>query len=174
LKKQLIIVYTRISLLFCMALLLNACTNKVLNTSNYELAPQEINKAVLLQEINAFRKRGCRCGSVKFMPTHALKWNKNLETAALKHSQVMKKTNYFSHEEKRGPDVAERVKNTGYTDWSTVGENIAMGYATEKEVVAGWIKSTGHCSNIMNPDFDELGASTSGVYWTMVFAGRKN
>lgn len=166
------IVNTRTPLLFCMVLLLNACTNKVFNISNYELAPQEINKAVLLQEINTFRKRGCRCGSVKYLPTHTLKWNKILETAASRHSQIMKKTNYFSHAERRGPDVAERVRNAGYTNWLTVGENIAMGYTTEKAVVAGWIKSTGHCSNIMNPDFDELGAGTSGVYWTMVFAGR--
>ena len=42
--------------------------------------------------------------------------------------------------------------------------------------MAGWLASPGHCSNIMNPDFTEMGAayaidksSAAGSYWTQVF-----
>jgi len=43
-------------------------------------------------------------------------------------------------------------------------------------VVAGWLASPGHCANLMNPAFSELGAgyavdpkSDAGIYWTALF-----
>ena len=40
----------------------------------------------------------------------------------------------------------------------------------------GWLASPGHCANLMNPMFTQVGAaygtnarSHAGVYWTMVF-----
>jgi len=42
--------------------------------------------------------------------------------------------------------------------------------------MAGWLASPGHCSNIMNPDFSEMGAayaieenSAAVSYWTQAF-----
>ena len=42
--------------------------------------------------------------------------------------------------------------------------------------MAGWIKSPGHCANLMNPGFTEMGAglavdhkSELGVYWAQAF-----
>ena len=51
---------------------------------------------------------------------------------------------------------AQRVTLAGYV-WSTTGENIAAGYRTPAEVVAGWIGSPGHCVNLMNPAYKHLG-----------------
>jgi uncharacterized protein YkwD len=50
-----------------------------------------------------------------------------------------------------------------------------------KEVVAGWIDSPGHCANLMNPAFTEMGAGyeinrarlPGFVYWTQVFGARR-
>jgi len=38
-----------------------------------------------------------------------------------------------------------------------VGENIAYGPKTADEVVQGWLDSPGHCANIMDPRFAEMG-----------------
>ena len=49
---------------------------------------------------------------------------------------------------------------TGYWMWATpfaIGENIAAGQRTPQDVVDGWIASDGHCANLMNPNFEELG-----------------
>lgn len=62
-----------------------------------------------------------------------------------------------------------------------MGENIAAGYRTPEEVVAGWMDSPGHRANILNPNFEELGVGyfylandpkTYGNYWVQIFRGK--
>ena len=50
------------------------------------------------------------------------------------------------------------------------GENIANGYTAERSVVDGWIKSPGHCKNLMNKAYKEMGVAKIGTYWTQEFA----
>ena len=45
-----------------------------------------------------------------------------------------------------------------------------------EDAVAGWIRSPGHCANLMNPRYTDMGAafavnarSELGVYWTQAF-----
>jgi len=52
------------------------------------------------------------------------------------------------------------------------GENIGMGYKNEKEMVEGWLKSPGHCKNIMNKGYKEMGVAKVGSYWTQTFGAR--
>jgi uncharacterized protein YkwD len=61
----------------------------------------------------------------------------------------------------------------GY-EGSSWGENLALGYASPKAVVAGWLASAGHRANIENPGYTVTGvgvaASRSGrLYWTQSF-----
>ncbi|TAF64493.1 MAG: CAP domain-containing protein [Cytophagales bacterium] len=121
----------------------------------------------MLDLINKTRTTGCVCGTTPMKPVAALKWNSKLEEAAYKHSLDMKTRNYFNSN-----DVSNRITQTGYT-WSVFGENIALGYTTEKAVMDYWIKSEGHCKNIMNGSFTEVGVGRSGNYWTQVFAKPK-
>jgi uncharacterized protein YkwD len=58
-----------------------------------------------------------------------------------------------------------------------VGENIAAGQPTAEQVVAGWLKSAGHCANLMDPDFSEMGVAFAvapqrgkAIYWAQLFA----
>ncbi len=60
------------------------------------------------------------------------------------------------HEFSHGADFAERITATGF-HWSQAGENIATGYPTPTSVVAGWMQSTGHCQNILSPNFQYVG-----------------
>jgi uncharacterized protein YkwD len=55
-----------------------------------------------------------------------------------------------------GSDFAARISAVG-VNWATVGENIATGYPTPASVVAAWMASTGHCQNILDPEFSEIG-----------------
>lgn len=57
-----------------------------------------------------------------------------------------------------------------------VGENIAAGYDSPETVVAGWMDSEGHRTNILNPSYTQVGVgyaycggSTYGGYWTLQF-----
>jgi uncharacterized protein YkwD len=56
--------------------------------------------------------------------------------------------------------------------WKTYGENIANGYGTEQAVMTAWLASEGHCKNIMNASFKEIGAGREGNYWTQVFGAK--
>lgn len=127
----------------------------------------------ILQRVNAFRAAGAVCGSTTYAPATALTWNTKLLQAATGHSSDMAGNNYFSHTSLDGRTLTQRVLVTGYT-YTTVGENIAAGQPTVQSVVTGWINSPGHCQNLMNPAFQDIGvacvrndATTYRLYWTM-------
>jgi len=133
--------------------------------------PPSVNKTVLLELINDARKKGCNCGDAHYGPAPALTWNDQLEKAAFLHSDDMFQKRYFSHTGSDGSGTGERIMNAGY-NWRFFGENIALGYKTEKEVVDGWLSSPGHCKNIMNKNYKEMGVARVGDYWTQDFGVR--
>lgn len=130
-----------------------------------------VNKTVLLNLVNAARKKGCQCGDKYYPPAPALTWNTLLEKAALDHSNDMHQKKYFSHTSKNGSTAGVRIEAAGYR-WQTYGENIAMGYGSEKAVFDGWLSSPGHCKNIMNNRYKEMGVAKVGDYWTQDFGAR--
>lgn len=130
----------------------------------------------ILAGVNAARASARTCGNERFAPAPPVSWNPQLGEAALAHSRDMAARRYFSHRAKDGTQPADRATRAGY-HWGRVGENIAFGQSSPDEAVAGWLDSPGHCANIMNPGFTEMGAAygvaaekRSGiVYWTQVF-----
>ena len=122
----------------------------------------------LLQLVNDVRTRGCDCGGEYQAPVDKIVWNDTLAQVAEKHSKEMSDNNYFSHTGLNGSSPGDRMKDADYY-WSTYGENIANGYTDEEAVIEGWLKSPGHCKNIMNGNFKEMGVGKSGEYWTQVF-----
>jgi uncharacterized protein YkwD len=132
-------------------------------------------RASLLARINQVRATGADCGADGvFGAAAALTWNDKLTVAAEGHSQDMAAKNYFSHTSADGRTLGDRVNATGYA-WSSLGENIAAGYAGVDAVMSGWIASPGHCANLMNAGFAEVGVvcvpgtagDTYSTYWTM-------
>jgi len=146
------------------------CCKKENSTIN-ENSLSDTNKQTLLSLVNEVRQKGCDCGTIKMPPVEPLVWNDQLEAAALEHSLDMNEKNYFDHIGSNGSTFAERLTKTGFK-WTSCGENIAMGFQTEQEVVNGWINSQGHCKNIMTANFKYMGVARSGTYWTQVFAGK--
>jgi uncharacterized protein YkwD len=112
----------------------------------------------ILALVNAARARPRTCGTQAFGPAGPLAWNPLLGRAALAHSTDMAQKHYFNHEQPDGSLPADRATAAGYR-WVRVGENIASGQRSAEEAVASWLDSPGHCANIMNPAFTEMGAA---------------
>lgn len=129
----------------------------------------------ILKRVNDVRAKPRSCGSQSYGAAPALSWNAELGETALAHSKDMANKDYFSHQGRDGSQVSDRASRAGYR-WQRIGENIAAGQGSAEQVMAGWLASPGHCKNIMNPDFTELGAayatnpaSAATSYWTQVF-----
>lgn len=123
----------------------------------------------MLSLVNSARSRGAICGSDSMPPVAALRWSTKLENAADLHAEDMRGNQFFDHEGSNGSQVSSRVSRQNYR-WRAVGENIARGQNSVRSVVIDWMKSEGHCRNIMGAKFSEIGASRSGTYWVQVFA----
>jgi uncharacterized protein YkwD len=127
-----------------------------------------IDNAALLNLVNNVRAKGCTCGTT-VMPTVApLSWNDLLAKSSLAHSTDMKATGIFTHDSSDGTSFSTRITAAGYK-WRTVGENIAAGQTTEQQVFTDWLNSEGHCKNMMNGAFKDMGAARVGNYWTQDF-----
>ena len=110
----------------------------------------------------------------------ALTTNNLLNQAAQTHSQNMATQDFFSHQGKDGKWHGDRITATGYdADYSS--ENIAVGYSTPKQVVTGWMNSSGHRQSILSPELTQIGVGYYFLqndpgsvqyqhYWTQNFA----
>jgi uncharacterized protein YkwD len=138
---------------------------------------RQAGKAVL-RLANEARARPRTCGTQRFAAAPPLGWSEPLASAAVAHSTDMAERNYFRHADPAGRSVADRATRAGYR-WRRVGENIASGLGEPAGVVAGWLASPGHCANLMDPGFAEMGAayatkagSGAEIYWTQTFGSR--
>jgi uncharacterized protein YkwD len=129
-----------------------------------------------LQLVNEVRARGTHCGDRSFGPVPPVKLSGTLANVASGHAVDMAAHNYFEHEDLAGHSPADRVRAVGYRE-KLVGENIAYGPKSADEVVQGWLDSPGHCENIMDGRFAEMGiayapgqASKRGLYWVQLLA----
>lgn len=102
----------------------------------------ELDRAVVCL-LNAQRRR-------RGLP--GLRANGRLNSSAQSWTNTMVRERAFSH----GTDFAARISAAGF-HWSRVGENIATGFQTAASVVRAWMGSTGHCQNILDPAFREVG-----------------
>lgn len=104
-------------------------------------------------------------------PQRPLWWHTGLGTAARFHSEDMETSGLFSHNSSDGTSAEARMLR--YYPGDVVGENIAQGYMSPRDVVIeGWMCSSGHRENIMYPEWDDLGTGVSGDYWTQDFGFR--
>lgn len=132
----------------------------------------------VLRLTNQARAQGWNCDSQRpggpGLPP--LKGNATLDIAAQAQSAGMALYGYFDHTSALdGSSPLRRVQAAGMNPTS-VAENIAAGQQTPQEVVDAWLRSPGHCRNIMG-DFTMVGLSyvqRPGTkftrYWTQVFA----
>ncbi len=145
--------------------------------STAALTPSQIEtlRAQILVEINKARAVARVCGTKSYAAAPALKRNTKLDTAAQAHSVDMATKNYFSHTSLDGRSPFDRMSAAGYA-FSAAAENIAAGNATAAATVQQWIKSSGHCANLMSATYVDTGIgygyndkATYKHYWTQNF-----
>jgi len=133
----------------------------------------------LLVAHNAARAEARLCGSDSMEVVAPLAWHCLLGESSIGHSEDMAQNNFFSHTGSDGLSPFDRMVNVGYDNFTTAGENIFAGSADVDQAMAGWLSSPGHCRNIMNSSYTEMGAgygqsntSQFGVYLTANFGAR--
>lgn len=130
----------------------------------------------LMTRINQIRASSRTCGSLTYAAAPPVAWHGKLFNAAAGHATDMASKNYFSHTSLDGRTFSQRITGAGYS-WQAAGENIAAGQTTVAQVMNAWVNSPGHCANLMNKNFTEVGVScarndstTYKYYWTMDLA----
>lgn len=136
-------------------------------------------RARVVDLVNEARSHGRRCGREKFPTAPPLNLSRKLNDAAAEHARDMAKRNYFEHQGSDGSQPRDRSLRAGYRSRLT-GENIALGPESAEEVVAGWLDSPGHCANIMDARFRDIGVALAmgpkrgQIYWVQTFGSPLN
>ena len=106
-----------------------------------------------------------------------LRANARLMRAAQMHAEQMARARQMAHvlPNVPYPTAEDRLAAAEYR-WQTYGENVAAGQTSAAEVLRDWMHSRGHRTNILNPDFTEMGAGYAvdrdgRSYHVQVFAG---
>jgi uncharacterized protein YkwD len=104
-----------------------------------------------------------------------LRRSTHLMSAAQLQADQMAALNTMAHELSGAsyPSPSSRLDAVGYR-MSASAENVAEGYPTSAAVVAGWMTSPGHRSNIVSTAFTEMGAGYAAgkngrKYYAQVF-----
>jgi uncharacterized protein YkwD len=105
-----------------------------------------------------------------------LESDRKLDDSAQRWTDDMVGNSDFSHG--AGLAFTARISAAGF-NWENAAENIATGYTTPQAVVDAWMASPGHCANILNPLYREVGtgvdnsvvrgSSTIDGTWTQDF-----
>ena len=81
-------------------------------------------------------------------------------SAASKKAQDMSSKSYFSHYSPAGKRGVSFISDQGYS-YEKSGENLAVYFSTELEIVTAWMNSSGHRQNILNADFIHTGVAVA-------------
>jgi len=141
---------------------MDANQEPLINANRFELQ--------VLKLTNQARRRGAVCDGVRKPPARPLAWHNGLSRAARMWSRQLSKTGQLSHHR-----MTQRIRSVGIRVCAkrrTWGENVAYN-ASAKRVVAAWLRSPGHCKNIMNPRYGIMGVGMirkgRRQYYTQLF-----
>ncbi len=132
--------------------------------------PSPIDLATLLVIQEVLNIVNSERGRVGLSP---LRLHSQLTAAAQAHSEDMARHNFMSHTGSDGSSPFDRMRRYGY-NFRWAGENVASGYSSPQDVMRGWMNSSGHRANILNPNFRDIGigyALGNRPYWTQTFGG---
>jgi uncharacterized protein YkwD len=129
--------------------------------------------------VNQRRAQSAVCGSTVYDPAQYLEAEQMLQNSAKRHTEDMALRDFVAHVNPDGDSLRDRVEAEDYPVWA-IAENIAAGYMTPQDVVDAWMASPGHCVNIMNPTYTQIGVGYAYEpddvnappyyrYWTLNF-----
>ncbi len=122
-----------------------------------------------LDLVNQTRLAGCTCGTKRMPPVAPLRLHQQLVAAAQDHAEDQAEMQEMAHRGSDGSTVGTRLTRAGF-NWRAVAENVAWNYPDVAAVTEAWFSSSGHCRNLMNPDYTFFGIGEEDRYWTQVFA----
>jgi uncharacterized protein YkwD len=139
------------SALLAAALTLSACagTGPSVQTSSNTITPALQSDASMMTLVNSVRtQNGLR----------PLARSSRLDAIAAGHGRDMAVNNYFAHKSPAGSTMASRLNAGGYKS-CTSAENIGYGslYSDPAKMMAGWMASPGHRTNLLHPRVTEVG-----------------
>lgn len=102
-----------------------------------------------------------------------VRYDSRLADAARRHSLDQAGRRQISHVGSDGSSAGDRVLRAGYV-WRSWAENVASGQPSPEAVMAAWMSSPGHRTNILST-MGDMGigvavGSDGRPYWTQVFA----
>lgn len=100
-----------------------------------------------------------------------LREDPRLVKAANDRIRDMEDLDYWGHESPDGRSPFVWLKPAGY-DYQFAGENLAAGFETTELLVASWMESPGHRSNILSPLYEDCGIAVVDGATTGRAAGR--
>lgn len=147
-----------------------ACADADLSVTSGETARL---RAATLCLVNAARRANA-------VPT--VRAEPQLQQAAQGHTDDMVARRYFEHEAPppAPATAADRAAAAGYQR-AWIAENLAAGLGTPRETVDGWLRSPGHCANLLSSQPIDVGVGVraeppQGDYapgtWTMTYGRR--
>lgn len=87
-----------------------------------------------------------------------------LDVVARQKAQSMADGSYFSHVSPGGKGPWRWLIDIGY-GYEEAGENLAVSYVDDWDIVDAWMNSPSHRENVLRASFDEMGVGqASGVY----------
>jgi uncharacterized protein YkwD len=129
-------------LFFCSMFLLKTYNSSFVLSYSTEMSVNE-----LLTVTNDYRSRH---GS------NPLTNHNYLNDAAQAKAIDMANNNYWSHNTPSGEEPWLFITNANYL-YLNAGENLAYGFATSRETIAGWINSPTHRENMLDNNYTEVG-----------------
>jgi uncharacterized protein YkwD len=105
-------------------------------------------------------------------PVHV---DSRLMAAATSYARTMGEHDKINH--RIGGSLPKRISAAGY-DWGAAAENLAAGYSSLDEAMAGWKASAGHRANLLNRQVTEIGVGAVATpkgskyrnYWALILA----
>ncbi|WP_436643370.1 CAP domain-containing protein [Microbaculum sp. FT89] len=147
--------------ILCLTLLVGACAGPV---GFGGVSPVAVDTRAAAASTTAFRTAQGRG------PVTA---NSRLNAIAERQAMAMARRGRLGHD-LIGP-LHKRLKGAGYV-WLVAVENVSAGYDDFDAALAGWQTSTGHRSNLLEPQATEIGVGAAraddkyGTYWALILA----
>jgi uncharacterized protein YkwD len=132
------------------ALFLSPLSVRVARADAAETPPFASLEAQLLEEVNAVRARH------HLIPLQRVG---ALDRVARDHSDDMARRNYLSHESPEGANPVHRISRGGVAGFTLAAENLGKTNRGDpsREIVASWLASPDHRSNLLAPPFNTTG-----------------
>ena len=90
--------------------------------------------------------------------------NNKLTTVAELKAADMVKNDYFNHVSPYNVPMSYWYSEAGY-DYRYAGENLAVDFTDDRNIITAWMESPKHRENLLNPDYTEVGVAVlRGIY----------